>query len=260
VKFVTYWETPSGGRMPPYVAMSLVSLKRALGEEFVLLGPGDVTAAIGFDLATRDWNFEHLEFSGAPAALSIVAKSDFIRMAYVSRNGGFWLDADTIAVADPRPALVPAACDTCLQWFNEALFGAHAGNRLLQQAVSSGWIKERHTWGNPGGIRDLVEALPDQVAAIDGSLLDPGWRGPYRFATCEVMYDRDLPVEAFLTNPKLRLLKLYNTYFSRSAIGSMDVAAFLRSGTLLSRIFLHLSPDIDKWTSDCCELEASLRG
>lgn len=68
-----------------------------------MLGPGDVPSAIGFDPETRDWNFEPLEFSGAPATLSIVAKSDFIRKAYVSRNGGFWLDADTIAVAEsPR--------------------------------------------------------------------------------------------------------------------------------------------------------------
>lgn len=255
MKFVTYWETPQGAQMPPYVALALVSMQRALGDAFVLLGPQDIAGTLGIDLDCRGWQFGDLEFKGAPAALSIVAKSDFIRMAFVQRHGGFWLDADTIALADPRPALAPAPLDARLYWYNEALFGARAGNPLLTRAVQQSWDTERHVWGNPGGIRHLVAALPEAVAPIDSSLLDPGWRPAYRFTTCEVMYDRALPVDAFLTNPSAKLLKLYNTYFSRSPIGSMTVPEFLESDTLLARIFLHLDPDRQGWIARCAELE-----
>lgn len=255
MKFLTYWETPPGGRIPPYVALAMVSMQRALADAFVLLGPRDLASTLGIDPDSRSWHFGDLEFEGAPAALSIVAKSDFIRMAWVHRHGGFWLDADTIALGDPRPALMPAVSDDRLYWHNEALFGAQAGNPLLDRAVRQSWDTQRHIWGNPGGIRDLVAASPEAVAPIDPGLLDPGWRPAYRFTSCEVMYDRDLPVEAFLSNPSVKMLKLYNTYFSRAPIGSMTVPEFLGSGTLLARIFLHIDPDPGMWIARCAALE-----
>ncbi len=37
VRYVSYWETAPGHSMPPYTALALVSIQRALGEKFLLL-------------------------------------------------------------------------------------------------------------------------------------------------------------------------------------------------------------------------------
>lgn len=61
------------------------------------------------------------------------------------------------------------------------------------------------------------------------------------------MLHPSLPVRAFLVNPALKLVKLYNTYFSRLPLGRMTIAEFLRSDLLLARLFLHLRPDPAFW-------------
>jgi hypothetical protein len=71
------------------------------------------------------------------------------------------------------------------------------------------------------------------------------------------MLDTEVPVKRFLANSSAVLLKLYNTYFSRTPIGTMSVPEFLSSGTLLARIFLHIDPDAERWIAHCQALEGS---
>lgn len=245
--------------MPPYVALALASLHRTLGEDFVVLGPKDVELAVGRDITTREWGFDQLEFEGPPEALSIVAKSDYLRMAYVHRHGGYWLDADTIALCNPKPDLELGTLDDRLHWYSEALFGARPGNAVLQASVDQCWESSRQVWGNPGGIRDLIDLNASRVRRISPTILDPGFIPAYRFSTCDVMLDTTVHVDEFLSNSSVKLLKLYNTYFSRSFIGDLSVSEFLKSGTLLSRIFLHIEPNADEWIGRCDALENSLK-
>lgn len=260
MKFVSFWQNPPAQRMPPYVALALVSMQRVLGADFVLLREADLTMVLGSDLQDKDWRFGNLEFAGDPGALSIVAKSDFIRMAYVCRHGGYWFDADTIALADPRPYLSAGQPGDRLHWYSEALFGATPGHALLAAAIADCRGAERQSWGNPGGIRNLIEAAPAMITPIPYTLLDPGYDPAYRFTTCDVMLDTDIPVERFLRNSTAVLLKLYNTYFSRTPIGTMSVRQFLSSKTLLARLFLHIDPDAEHWIAQCATLEQSLEG
>jgi hypothetical protein len=100
--------------------------------------------------------------------------------------------------------------------------------------------------GNPGGVRDLLGDRPEEMIEIPTTMLDPGSQPAYGFATCETMMDKIRPVEDFLRNPNLRILKLYNTYFSRSWL-NMSLESFLDSGTLASRVFLSIDPDREYW-------------
>lgn len=257
MKFVSFWQNPPGRVTPPYVALALVSLQRVLKGDFVLLGAADMERA-SWVPARKDWRFGKLDFLGHPDALSIVARSDFIRMAYVYHHGGYWLDADTIALDDPRPMLAAANSGSKLHWLNEALFGARAGNPLLTAAIDRCLANEEQVWGNPGHIRELIDAYPDQVLPVSRDLVDPRYCPEYRFTTCDVMLETALPVHNFLVSPEVKLLKLYNTYFSRSFIGQMSVADFLCSGTLLARIFLHIDPDANRWIAECRRLESAI--
>lgn len=260
MRFVSFWQNPPARRMPPYVALALVSMRRILGDDFILLSDTDVEEVLGRDVSGKEWRFGNLEFAGCPDALSIVAKSDFIRMAYVYRHGGYWLDADTIALGDPRPRLAADSPADRLHWNSEALFGASPGNSLLAMAIERCQAADRQVWGNPGGIRDVIDTAPSRIKPVAYDLLDPGYRPAYRFATCEILLDTNIPVEKFLSNSSVTLLKLYNTYLSRTPIGNMSVPEFLGSGTLLARIFLNIDHDTESWISSCRTLEQSLEG
>lgn len=247
MKFVSYWETAEGRSMPPYVALSLVSIQRALGNSFLLLTPESTPGYIGSDYLSKKWGFNALDFDFALDISAIVAKSDFIRMAYVYQHGGVWLDADTLVFEDPTTSIFAAEPTIRLHWYSEAFFGSRPGNPLLGQAVANALEAETHDWANPGDIRGLIARQPDLVAPISYHWLDPGYRPPYNFTSCDVMRGTEVPIEEFLTNPDMKLLKLYNTYFSRTTTRPQSVSEFLQSNTLLARLFLHLEPNLDYW-------------
>ncbi|MGI0586392.1 hypothetical protein ACRCOW_32950, partial [Pseudomonas aeruginosa] len=89
--------------MPAYVALALVSMRRALGERFQLLTPRSVQGLIDPRILGKPWSFEPLPFTLAEGIEAIVAKSDFIRMAFVHQHGGAWVDADTLFLRGNRP-------------------------------------------------------------------------------------------------------------------------------------------------------------
>lgn len=248
VRYVSYWETAPGAVMPPYVALAIVSMQRALGDAFLLLTPRCLSGWIGPDYLTREWRFEPLAFEMNHEIRSIVAKSDFIRMAFVHRHGGAWIDADTLLLRDPTASLFPHGLTDKLHWASEALFGSRPGNPLLGRAIAEALRQQAHHWGDPGRIRASIEAAPEQCTAIPPHHFDPGYRPLYNFASCDVMMRRDLEVSEFLLSPDIDIIKLYNTYFTRTRSSLPSVAQFLDDGSLLARLFLHIEPDRAFWT------------
>ncbi|ARH13547.1 TPA: glycosyltransferase [Pseudomonas aeruginosa] len=249
VRYVSYWENPPGQVMPAYVALALVSMRRALGERFLLLTPGTVLDLIDPRILGKAWAFEPLPFTLAKGIEAIVAKSDFIRMAFVHRHGGAWVDADTLFLRDPTSALFPAGLSHKLHWHSECIFASQPGNPLLARALATGLEGGAHCWGNPGRIKDIVAQSADELVPIAGDVVDPGYRPRYNFASCEVMRRQDVSVADFLVTDAT-MLKLYNTYFRRTARRMESVEEFLSGGTLLAKLFLHIEADPGYWLGE----------
>lgn len=255
--YVTYWEHAPGNPMPPYVALALVSMRRVLEDRLLLLTPSTITDYIEPEILNKAWKFESLDFTLANDIEAIVAKSDFIRMAYVHRYGGIWIDADTLFLRDPSDTVFPNGISAKLHWYSECLFGSLPGNQLLAQALRQGMSTHNHAWGNPGGIKDIIANADTGLEVIPGEVVDPGYKPRYSFATCEVMIRRDVDVTDFLVRD-VSLLKLYNTYFRRINVHMKTVAEFLASGTLLANLFLHLEADRSYWQTEVEQLMIDL--
>ncbi len=250
INYVSYWETAAGQSMPPWIALALVSMRRTLGGHFNLLTPKSLQDSVDASIVGRNWGFKPLAFSMDKEIGAIVAKSDFIRMAYVHRHGGAWIDADSILFYDPTSLLFPSGLDERLHWHSECLFASLPGNDQLAEALAAGMTSETHVWGNPGGIKDIITRSPRRQVLISPAVCDPGYRPRYNFASCAVMKSTDIAVSDFLRRD-VGLLKLYNTWFKRTATREESVQEFLQGGTLLSRIFLHIKADRGYWLGEC---------
>ena len=257
VPYVTYWEHAPGQPMPAYVTLALVSMRRVLGRRLQLLTPRTVEDFIGPEILDKAWAFEPLAFTLAEGIEAIVAKSDFIRMAFVHQHGGVWVDADTLFLRDPSESVFPDGVSHKLHWHSECLFASLPGNPLLAQALHRGLAADAHTWGNPGGIKDIVGLAGEDLVPILGEVVDPGYHPRYNFANCEVMRRRDVSVAEFLKR-NVALLKLYNTYFRRTCTHPETIAEFLDGGTLLAKLFLHLEADPGYWLSEAERLMSDI--
>ncbi|WP_159934459.1 hypothetical protein [Pseudomonas sp. S35] len=253
IRYVSYWETARGRSMPPYVALALVSIQRALGDRFLLLTPRTVAGFIDPSILGKRWGFEPLSFDLAEGVEAIIAKSDLIRMAFVHQHGGAWVDADSIFFRDPTSALFPTGLTRKLHWYSECIFASRAGNTLLAQALEAGLDGGVHAWGNPGGIKELVQREPDELVLIAPSVVDPGYQPRYNFGSCDVMRRCDVAVADFLL-ADIAMIKLYNTYFSRTTHHIESVADFLAGGTLMAKLFLHIEPDLTYWIAQASRL------
>lgn len=254
-----FWQTASySSGPPPYVLLGLASIRMALGEHFRLLTDRHDLVR-GLPDVERDWKFRNERDPQRAEVMAIVAKSDYLRMAVVAQEGGFWLDADSIVMGDFRdhPSVQVTNCGL-LAWHSEAFFGATPGNVLLAKASEAMRGETMQRWGNPGGLKELVAASPELIGKISFSLLDAGHRPVYGYETREVMFDTALPAPAFLTNEELRVLKLYNTPFSGTDYAKMSVGQFLDQPILLSRIFRHVEPSIKVWLDVVRSVEADL--
>lgn len=238
--------------MPPYVALSIATMQHWMGERFELLTPASI-ASLGPVAMNKRWEFEPLPFAHSSTHLAIVAKSDYVRLAWIARHGGMWLDADMIVTGPLEDLLRAAWKSERLHWSSEAFFAAAPRCAILREAAEAALAARLQVWGNPGGVRDLIKARPGEVEMLDPRLLDPGSEPPYRFKTCETLLSKVRPVKAFLTNPDMRVLKLYNTFFSRSALNT-SIESFLDSRTLLARVFLAMNPDRSFWLDAAAEV------
>lgn len=249
VRYVSFWETAPGQSMPPYIALALVSIKRALGDNFLLLTPETVPEYIDSNILGKDWGFEPLAFTLAEGIEAIIAKSDFIRMAFVHQHGGVWIDADTVFFRDPTSLLFPTGLSCKLHWLSECMFASRAGNPLLAKALAAGLAGGPHSWGNPGGIKEIVAQSGEELVPIPPAIVDPGYRPLYNFSSCDVMRRLDLDPADFLVTDAA-MIKLYNTYFTRTTSRVVPVAEFLSEGTLLAKLFLHIEPELSYWLDE----------
>jgi len=86
MKVWTYWEGP----MPSHIAVCLGSMKMVLGQDLTVLGLDTAKEAVG-DRLNPNW----LKLS-RPAL-----RADALRAALLATYGGWWWDADTIALRKP---------------------------------------------------------------------------------------------------------------------------------------------------------------
>ena len=247
MKVISYWETAPGRTMPTYIPLCIASMQTALGDSFLLLTNENTRKYIGEDYLNKKWIFDKYNSNLIPEIASIVAKTDFIRMSYVNLHGGFWLDADTIVLNNFLPFLQYGNVNKRLFWHSEQFFGANKGNDLLDLALKKVLDDKVQTWGNPGGIKSLIAANPEAIFKIPFKQIDPGYIPPYRYESCDVLVDKNIPVESFLINKDVNLLKVYNSEFCALDIAAMPLKDFLISGTLIARIFLKLNPSVDYW-------------
>ena len=257
VPYVTYWEHAPEQPMPPYVALALVSMRRVLGGRLLLLTPSTIDDYLGPDVLDKAWTFEPLAFTLADGIEAIIAKSDFIRMAFVHRHGGIWVDADTLFMRDPSVVLFPHGVSAKLHWYSECLFASLPGNPLLAQALRQGMETPTHAWGNPGRIKNIVAQACDGLVVIPGDVFDPGYKPRYSFSNCDVMWRRDVGIADFLRR-NVALLKLYNTYFRRTCARLETVEEFLAGGSLLANLFLHLEVDPHYWLAEVEQLKTEI--
>ncbi|GAA0037482.1 hypothetical protein JCM18882A_34300 [Brevibacterium metallidurans] len=213
-------------------------MERALGDNFTLVSSRNLAEVLGDDVPHKHWRFTSLGSAEKIEVRSIVAKSDYLRMKLVGDKGGYWIDADTLVFRDFTSVLDRELHKGKLLWHSEQLFGAEAKNEILLTAAENMFTQEYQTWGNPGGIKDLVESNPDMIAKIDFNMIATKSSPEYGFSNQEVVLDRQMPVSDFLANPDQRILKLYNTALSDSSISDVSVEEFLDSSTLLAKIFL----------------------
>lgn len=67
------------------------------------------------------------------------------------------------------------------------------------------------------------------------------------------MRRRDVKASDFRLND-VGLIKLYNTYFKRTASRDESVAEFLAGGTLMAKLFLHIDPNPAYWVDEAARL------
>ncbi|MFG0917288.1 hypothetical protein IYR97_13460 [Pseudomonas fulva] len=252
MKAVTYWESAPGYKMPPYIALCIATMRSALGDSFLFLHEKNISAFLTGNFQEKQWAFKPKDKEQDVEIKSIVAKSDFIRMAYIAQNGGFWMDADTIVFQDFLPDFDLTV--RSIYWHSEQFFGARAGSPILKEACDRAMVDEYQSWGNPGGIKNLINANPDNVEVMPTKLIDPGYTPAYTYTNWKVLLDENLDVDDFLINKDAKILKLYNTYLRESGLGYLNTDDFFNSNTLISRIFLNLNPDKGFWIAQADDI------
>jgi hypothetical protein len=210
------------------------------------------------DYLDRDWRFSKKSRHLSPEVMSIVAKSDFLRMYLVGEHGGGWIDADTIVIRDYRSELAHLLGDKLL-WHSEQFFYANQGNALLKNAAKSMLVADQLVWGDPGRIKLAVQANKPEIDFVPVEFFDPGYRPTYNAGAYEIMFRKDVEVEDFLVNDAQRIQKMYHSSFVRFIPRETPVAEFLAEGTLLSKILLSVDGDTARWDADCAEIRECLR-
>lgn len=256
MKIYTYWETAPGREIPPYILLGLASMRRVFGEDFTILTPS-VAQDLGVDTGGKEWGFRRETDENARALRGIIAKSDYVRMAVIAQEGGYWLDADTIALRDFRADLAPILNEHHFVWHSEQFFGATPGNEILTTAAQNMLDTEWQTWGDPGHVKTRIADAGNAVPRIPFWLIDPKSEPPYNYSTSKILLE-DHPLDEFLRNERQAILKLYNTPFAETEYGVMTTDQFLESDTLLSQVFLSIEPDKSWWNQAITDIRSGL--
>ncbi len=258
MKFITYWEQNSfKNAIPSYILCGIASMKKAFKDDFLLLDKNNISKWIDFDFTSKDFYFASSQDKKFNQISRIVAKSDFIRMKFILKHGGFWIDADSIILRNMLPEVIPLTDDEKLAWHSEQFFGASSGNKIVQKCVENMLSSQRQIYGNPGEIKELVKNYSDTINLIPSTLYDPTSSGGYSARTWDVITKAG-DVDDFLSNKHCALIKMYNSVFCKLDLADMSVENFLKSDSLLAKIFLYIDSNIDSWVSDCALIEAEI--
>jgi len=159
VKLVTYWENVAGRHTPPHIETFLAIMSAKLSDRFLLLTNHNVVEYIGDAHLRKKWRFSKKDRPEDP----VVARSDFIRFAYIHEHGGLWIDADFLCIGDPNVLLdLVMGTDTVL-WDSEAIFGSRASRIGCFRGACDNMLARKHQiWGDPGGIKTCIDGMNTQ--------------------------------------------------------------------------------------------------
>ena len=125
---------------------------------------------------------------------SIIAKSDYLRMAVVNKLGGIWIDADTAVLKDFTPYFCQDNYhENKLVWHSEAFFGSTKGNRILAKAAKN-YVGRGQC--NVGAIQDgsktYLQENTSQVIKMPYTMITPGYESKYNFVNNQLVFREDL--------------------------------------------------------------------
>ena len=257
-KIFSYWETSKlKPHIPPYILCCLVSMQRALGDNFLLLTPRNISQHIDFDFSSKPFLFAGHKDPVKNEISRIVAKSDFLRFEYIRTNGGIWLDADTIVLKDFFTEIMALLSAEKTLWHSEQFFGGYPNDPIISEAATNMLKSDRQVFGNPGNCKELIQAQKSRVNFIPQSIWDPTGVGEYSAKNWDLPTQVGANATNFLKNKAL--VKIYNSAISKTHISQQSVESFLNQGTVLSHIFLSIEPDREYWFEASRRLEEELR-
>lgn len=224
----TYWETPRGGRRPPYLDACETSIRRQAG--------GLPVHVVSDENADR-W------IGDLPAtwtALTPVQRSDYVRPRLVERFGGIWVDADTIAFRPLASLLHHLDDDVTFVGYGDdgvhnGLFAGDVGSPLLQR-----WMQAQDdlladgepaelSWNALGSelLTPLTETQPWHRIPYQ-SIAPIGWRDWRLFLS------RTYPTARVLAHEPVTVM-LYNAQLA-AHVGDESLDDLIRGRHLLGRL------------------------
>ncbi|HDR1103445.1 TPA: hypothetical protein QB288_000180 [Pasteurella multocida] len=244
MRVITYWETPKNvNQIHPWIPLSLAIMKKQLGNKFLLLTKYNLKDYLSDIYLEKNYNFNQLPFKADPEHLRLVAKSDVIRYAFINEHGGIYLDADTILLDNNFNLFLDNLIQTDkLYWGNEVFFGAKPSNKTVSKILDNIMKNDTYDWGNPGNKAAIVNEENKDIIFLPSSYYEPHYHIKYNFEHCKLMFDKTISPKDFLINHDVKMLKLYNTYFSRKADRVQSVKEFLDSEYLMAKLFLQIAP------------------
>lgn len=230
-----------------------------LGPDFELLTIKNVEERIDFDLSQKQFYFAGIPDKKANDISMITAKADFIRFRHVRKNGGVWLDCDTIVLKPFIDLIRPLVNDQKLAWHSEQFFGALPENDLITTIEANMLSTDRQTFANPGSCKEVIQDNRDAVSFIPSVIWDPTNEHSYSSKNWEDTASGTLQLSDFLKNDNCCIVKMYNSMMRTMAMGDFSPEQFLRSGSLVANIFLSIEPDISIWRSLTADVENRVR-
>jgi len=116
----------------------------------------------------------------------------------------------------------------------------------------------RQAYGNPGGIKELVQARKPEVVFVPQKVWDPTGNHGYSARNWEQTTRYDVSVDEFVQNQDCSLIKVYNSTISRTDLSKLSVEEFLETNTLIANLFLSVEPDVSFWIDRSKECEEGL--
>ena len=144
--------------------------------------------------------------------MSIIAKSDFIRMRYIYLHGGVWIDSDALNVGDAYN-ISSMLAEHRIIWGYEAFFGAQAGCELFRQASDNMLEADCQTWGNPGKIKDLLKTGKYNFTEMPSEWLEPRKKWQYDWTKTDLLLRNDIDPDDFIGEKQI-FLHLHNKILS----------------------------------------------